>query len=46
MMKMHDNFQKAENTLAMYIKIECINLNVYLHFKNVSDMNSLQCNCK
>ena len=46
MIKMHDDFQKAENTLAMYIKIECINLNVYLHFKNISDMNSLRCNCE
>jgi len=46
MIKMRDNFQKAESILTMYIKIECIDLNVYLHFKNISDMNSLQCNCE
>ncbi len=46
MIKMRDDFQKAESTLAMHIRIECINLNIYLHFRNVSDMNSLRCNCK
>ncbi len=46
MIKMHDDFQKAESTLAMYIRIEHIDLNVYLHFKNVSDINSLWCNCE
>ena len=44
--KMCNDFQKAESILAMYIKIERINLNAYLHFKNISDMNSLRCNCK
>jgi len=43
---MCNDFQKAESILAMYIKIERINLNAYLHFKNISDMNSLRCNCK
>ena len=46
MIKMHDDLQKAESTLAMHIRIERINLNVYLHFRNVSDMNSLRCDCK
>ena len=46
MIKMRDNFQKAESILAMHIKIERIDLNAYLHFRNVSDMNSLRCNCK
>ncbi len=44
--KMCDDFQKAESILAMYIRIERIDLNIYLHFKNVSDMNSLQCDCE
>ena len=38
MMKMRDDFQKAESILATYIKTECIDLNAYLHFRNVSDM--------
>ena len=46
MIKMCDDFQKAESTLAMHIKIKCINLNVYLHFKNISGINSLRCNCE
>ena len=46
MIKMRNNFQKAESTLAMHIRIECIDLNAYLHFRNVSDMNSLQCDCE
>ncbi len=46
MIKMHDNLQKTESILTMHIRIERINLNVYLHFKNVSDMNSLRCDCK
>ena len=46
MIKMCDDFQKAESILIMYIRIECIDLNAYLHFRNVSDMNSLQCDCK
>ncbi len=46
MIKMRDDFQKAESILAMHIKIECIDLNAYLHSRNVSDMNSLRCDCK
>ncbi len=46
MIKMHDDFQKAESILAMYIRIERIDLNVYLHFRNISDTNSLRCNCE
>ncbi len=44
--KMCDDFQKAESILAMHIKIERIDLNAYLHSRNVSDMNSLRCNCE
>jgi len=46
MIKMRDDFQKAKSILAMHIRIERIDLNIYLHFKNVSDMNSLRCNCE
>ncbi len=46
MIKMHDDFQKMKSILAMYIKIKCINLNVYLHFRNISDINSSWCNCE
>ncbi len=46
MIKMRDDFQKAESILAMYIRIERIDLNAYLHSRNVSGMNSLQCNCE
>ncbi len=44
--KMRDDFQKAESILAMHIRIKRIDLNVYLHSRNISDMNSLQCDCK
>ncbi len=43
MIKMHDDFQKAKSILTMYIRIKRIDLNIYLHFKNVLNMNSLQC---
>ncbi len=43
MIKMHDDLQKAESILAMHIRIERIDLNTYLHSRNVSDMNSLRC---
>ncbi len=46
MIKMRDDFQKAESILAMYIRIKRIDLNAYLHSRNVSDMNSLRCNCE
>ena len=45
MIKMQNDFQRIKNTLVTYIKIECIDLNVYLHFRNVSDTDSVQCNC-
>ncbi len=44
--RMHNDFQKIESMLAIYIKIECIEFNVYLHLKNISRVNSLWCNCK
>ncbi len=44
--KMRDDFQKAESILAMHIKIKRIDLNTYLHSRNVSDMNSSWCNCE
>jgi len=46
MIKMRDDLQKAESILAMHIRIECIDLNIYLHSRNISDMNSLQCDCE
>ncbi len=46
MIKMRDDLQKAESILAMHIRIERIDLNAYLHSRNVSDMNSLQCDCE
>ncbi len=44
--KMHDDFQKIESILAIHIKIEYINLNVYLHLRNISSMNSSWCDCE
>ena len=44
--KMHDDFQKAKSILVIHIRIECIDLNAYLHSRNVSDMNSSQCDCE
>jgi len=38
----HDDFQKAKSILTMHIRIERIDLNAYLYFKNVSDINSLR----
>ncbi len=46
MIKMRDDLQKAESTLIMHIRIERIDLNIYLHSRNVSDTNSLQYNCE
>jgi len=46
MIKMRDDFQKAESILAMHIRIERIDLNTYLHSRNISDMNSSRCNCE
>jgi len=46
MIKMRDYLQKAESILAMHIRIERIDLNAYLHSRNVSDMNSSRCNCE
>jgi len=45
-MKMRDDFQKAESILIIYIRTECIDLNAYLHSRNVSDINNLWCDCK
>ena len=45
MIKMQNNLQKIENTLITYIKIECIDLSVYLHFRNISDADSIWCDC-
>ncbi len=46
MIKMRDDLQKAESTLIIHIRIERIDLNIYLHSRNVSDTNSLQYNCE
>jgi len=39
--KMRDDLQKVESILATYIRIERIELQIYLHLKNVSSVNSL-----
>jgi hypothetical protein len=44
--KMHDDLQKVESTLAIYIRIKHIDLNAYLHSSNVSNANSFQCVCE
>ncbi len=46
MIKMHNDLQKIKSILATYIRIKRINLNIYLHLRNVSDTSSLQCNCE
>ena len=46
MIKMRNNFQKIKSILAIHIRIERINFNVYLHLRNVSSMNSSWCNCE
>ena len=46
MIKMRDDLQKAESILAMHIRIERIDLNAYLHSRNISDTNSSWCNCE
>jgi len=46
MIKMCDDFQKIESILATYIRTKRINLNVYLHLRNVLSMNSSRCDCK
>ncbi len=43
--KMWNDFQKVKSTFVTHIRIECINLNVYLHFRNISDADSMQCDC-
>ena len=44
--KMHDDLQKIESILATYIRIECIELKIYLHSRNVSSANNSWCNCE
>ncbi len=46
MIKMRDDLQKAESILAIHIRIERIDLNTYLHSRNVSGTNSLRCDCE
>ncbi len=45
MIKMQNDLQKIESILVIYIKIECIDLNAYLHFRNISDADSMWCDC-
>ena len=45
MIKMWNDFQKVESTFIIHIRIKRINLNVYLHFRNISDADSTWCNC-
>ncbi len=44
--KMRDDLQKAESILAMHIRIERIDLNAYLHSRNISGTNSSRCDCE
>ncbi len=44
--KMRDDLQKAESILTMHIRIKRIDLNIYLHSRNVSGMNSSRCDCE
>ncbi len=44
--KMRDDLQKAESILAMHIRIERIDLNAYLHSRNVSGTDSSRCDCE
>ncbi len=46
MIKMRDDLQKIESILATYIRIKCIDLNIYLHSRNILNMNSSWCNCE
>jgi len=43
---MRDDLQKIESIFATYIKIKRIDLNIYLHSRNVLSMNSSRCNCE
>jgi hypothetical protein len=43
--KMRDDLQKVESTLATHIRIERIGLNVYLHSRNVPSTDSSRCGC-
>jgi hypothetical protein len=44
--KMRDDLQKVESTFATHIRTERIDLNVYLHSRNVSSANSSWCVCE
>ncbi len=44
--KMRDDLQKAESILAMHIRIKRIDLNAYLHSRNISGTNSSRCDCE
>jgi len=44
--RMRDDLQKIKSILATYIRIKRIKLNVYLHSRNVSNVNSFWCNCE
>ncbi len=45
MIKMQNNLQKIKSTLVIHIRIKRIDLNAYLHFRNVSDANNIWCDC-
>ncbi len=45
MIKMWNDLQKVKSTFIIHIRIECIDLNIYLHFRNISDAESMWCNC-
>ena len=45
MIKIQNDFQKIKSILIIHIKIKFINLNTYMHFKNISNANSIWCDC-
>ncbi len=44
--KMRDDLQKIKSILATHIRIECIELKIYLHLRNVLNANSSRYNCE
>ncbi len=40
LIRIHNDFQNIESILTIYIRIECIELNVYLHSRNILSADS------
>ncbi len=45
MIKMWNDLQKIESTLIIHIRIKRIDLNAYLHFRNILNADNVQYNC-